>query len=80
MSFLLLQSGTLCSLEHCCLIGQPSLPAPQQPTVSLESCKVVKLLSGGQGGDHCWCVCLGAYKILITVVVSQKRDETESDK
>lgn len=58
MSFLLLQSGTLCSLE---LIGQsPTPPKPQQPTVSLEGCKVVKPSSEGQEGEQCVSVCLCA--------------------
>lgn len=51
MSFLLLQSGTLCCLERHCLIGQR--PPAQQPTASLESCKVVRPLSEGQEGEQC---------------------------
>lgn len=58
MSFLLLlQSGSLYSLERHCLIGQHAPPPPKQPTLSSESCKVVRPLSEGQE-DKSVCLCV----------------------
>lgn len=76
MSFLLLQSGTLCCLERHCLIGQR--PPAQQPTASSESCKVVKPLSEGQEGEQC--VSVWVWKISITYVSLAKRARERWDR